>query len=77
MPLPEGDSEAATRVATQVRGVIESNYPGATVLAVESVSGKVSSELFTSGALALALAMLGSRSTSGSASNGSSAPARS
>jgi preprotein translocase subunit SecF len=59
MPLPEGDEAAATRVATQVRGVIESNYPGATVLAVESVSGKVSGELFTSGAWALALAMLG------------------
>jgi preprotein translocase subunit SecF len=59
MPLPEGDAAAATRVATQVRGVIESNYPGSTVLAVESVSGKVSNELFTSGAWALALAMLG------------------
>jgi preprotein translocase subunit SecF len=59
MPLPEGDDAAATRVATQVRGVIEGNYPGATVLAVESVSGKVSGELFTSGAWALALAMLG------------------
>ena len=59
MPLPEGDAAAATRVATEVRGVIESNYPGATVLAVESVSGKVSGELFRSGAIALALAMLG------------------
>jgi len=59
MPLPEGDEAAAARVATQVRGVINANYPGATVLAVESVSGKVSDELFRSGALALALAMLG------------------
>ena len=59
MPLPEGDKDAATRVATQVRGAIESNYPGATVLAVESVSGEVSEELLRSGALALALAMLG------------------
>jgi len=59
MPLPEGDDAAAARVATQVRGVLEQNYPGATVLAVDSVSGKVSEELFTSGALAIALAMLG------------------
>jgi preprotein translocase subunit SecF len=59
MPLPEGDAEAATRVATQVRGVIQGNYPGARVLAVDSVSGEVSEELFTDGALALALAMLG------------------
>jgi len=59
MPLPEGDDAAAARVATQVRGVIQQNYPEATVLAVESVSGKVSGELFRSGAIALALAMLG------------------
>jgi len=59
MPLPEGDDAAAARVATQVRTVIQQNYPGATVLAVESVSGKVSGELFRSGAIALALAMLG------------------
>lgn len=59
MPLPDGDEAAAARVATQVRTTVESNYPGATVLAVESVSGKVSEELFTSGAWAIALAMLG------------------
>jgi len=59
LPLPEGDEAAAARVATQVRTSIESNHPGATVLAVDSVSGKVSDELFKSGALAIALAMLG------------------
>ena len=59
MPLPEGDEAAAVRVATQVRGVVEGNYPGATVLAVDSVSGKVSGELLTSGAWSIALAMLG------------------
>ena len=59
LPLPEGDEAAANRVATQVRGVIQSNYPGAQVLAVDTVSGKVSGELFRSGAIAIALAMLG------------------
>jgi preprotein translocase subunit SecF len=60
LALPEGDeAEAAARQATQVRGVIAANYPGAQVLAVDSVSGKVSEELFRSGAIAIALAMLG------------------
>jgi len=59
LPLPEGDEAAANRVASAVRGTIQQNYPGAQVLAVDSVSGKVSNELFRSGALAIALAMLG------------------
>jgi preprotein translocase subunit SecF len=59
LPLPEGDEAAANRVASQVRGVIAANYPGAQVLAVDTVSGKVSNELFRDGALAIALAMLG------------------
>ncbi len=59
MPLPDDDREAATRIATQVRGVIEANYPGASVLAVESVSGQVSEELLWDGLLAITLAMLG------------------
>ena len=59
LPLPEGDEAAANRVASQVRGVIQTNYPGAQVLAVDTVSGRVSNELFRSGALAIALAMLG------------------
>lgn len=59
LPLPEGDDGAAVRVATQVRSVVERNYPGATVLAVDSVSGKVSNELYSSGLWAILLAMLG------------------
>ena len=59
LPLPEGDEGAAARVATQVRGVVQANYPGAQVLAVDSVSGRVSGELLKSGALSIALAMLG------------------
>ncbi|HEY0116683.1 MAG TPA: protein translocase subunit SecF [Allosphingosinicella sp.] len=59
MPLPEGDEAAAARVASQVRGVIAANHPGAQVLSIDSVSGKVSGELFRSGAIAIALAMLG------------------
>jgi preprotein translocase subunit SecF len=59
LPLPEGDDAAASRQATAVRGMIQQNHPGAQVLAVDSVSGKVSGELFRSGALAIALAMLG------------------
>jgi preprotein translocase subunit SecF len=59
MPLPEGGEEAASRTATQVRDLITSRYQGARIDAVETVSGKVSNELFRSGSLAVALAMLG------------------
>jgi len=58
-PVPESDDPAAAdRAATQIKQTIERNYPGATVGAVESVSGKVSNELFRQGALSLALAMV-------------------
>ena len=59
MPLPEGGEEAASRVATQVRAIINERYPDARFDAVETVSGKVSGELFRSGAWAIGLAMLG------------------
>ena len=59
MPLPEGGEEAASRTATQVRDLITSRYQGARIDAVETVSGKVSNELFRSGSLAVALAMIG------------------
>ncbi|MES2443707.1 MAG: protein translocase subunit SecF [Pseudomonadota bacterium] len=58
-PLPEGDSTAAEKAASKIRATIEQAYPGAHVGAVESVSGKVSNELFRTGFLALALAMVG------------------
>jgi preprotein translocase subunit SecF len=56
-PLPEGGESAADQAARRVRGAIEQGYPGARVGAVESVSGKVSRELFRTGAISLALAM--------------------
>lgn len=59
MPLPEGGEAAAAQVASQVRATITERYPEARFDAVETVSGKVSEELFRSGALAIALAMLG------------------
>src|SRR5687768_8098983 len=59
LPKPEGGEAAANRAATQVRGLLEQNYPGARIDAVETVSGKVSEELATDGALAIGLAMLG------------------
>ena len=59
MPLPEGGEAAASRAASQVRQLITRDYPGARVDAVETVSGKVSGELFRSGSWAIALAMLG------------------
>jgi preprotein translocase subunit SecF len=59
LPRPEGDEAAANRAATRVRTMLEQQYPGARVDAVETVSGKVSEELARDGALAIALAMLG------------------
>ena len=59
MPLPEGGETAATRAATQVRAAITQIHPDARFDAVETVSGKVSQELLRSGALAIALAMIG------------------
>lgn len=59
MPLPEGGEAAASQAATQVRQVISQRYPDARFDAVETVSGKVSQELFRSGAWAIGLSMLG------------------
>lgn len=58
-PLPDdADETAADRAATRIKTTIEQAYPGAKVGGVESVSGKVSNELFRTGAISLALAML-------------------
>ena len=59
LPKPEGGEAAANRAASTVRGMLQQQYPGARVDAVDTVSGKVSEELATDGALAIALAMLG------------------
>jgi preprotein translocase subunit SecF len=57
-PLPEGGDTAAEEAATKMRTAIEGNFPGAKVTGVESVSGKVSGELFRTGAWALSIAMI-------------------
>lgn len=55
----EGDeADLASAVSTRVTQMIESEYAGARIDSVDSVSGKVSGELFEAGALALGLAML-------------------
>ena len=59
LPRPEGGEAAANRAATRVRTMLQQQYPGARVDAVETVSGKVSEELARDGGLAIALAMLG------------------
>ena len=59
LPRPEGGEAAANRAASQVRAMLTAQYPGARIDSVETVSGKVSEELATDGALAIILAMLG------------------
>jgi preprotein translocase subunit SecF len=59
LPKPEGGEAAANAVASKVRTMLQQQYPGARVDSVETVSGKVSEELATDGALAITLAMLG------------------
>lgn len=58
LPLPSGGDAAANTAADRVRQAITSSYPGARIVAVDTVSGKVSGELFSKGAWALGLAML-------------------
>jgi preprotein translocase subunit SecF len=58
LPLPPGDEAAANIAGSRVRQAITAAYPN-TVFAVDTVSGKVSNELYRSGALAIALAILG------------------
>lgn len=59
MPLPPGDEAAANRAADRVKAAVTAVHPGARFDAVETVSGKVSDELYGQGSLAIALAMLG------------------
>ncbi|MEO6255188.1 MAG: protein translocase subunit SecF [Sphingomicrobium sp.] len=59
LPKPDGGEAAANRAASRVRGMLEAQYPGARIDAVETVSGKVSEELAADGALSIVLAMLG------------------
>ena len=59
LPRPEGGEAAANAAATRVRQLLGQQYPGSRVDSVETVSGKVSEELATDGALAIGLAMVG------------------
>lgn len=59
LPLPEGGEEAANIAADRVKAAILAGHPDARFDAVETVSGKVSNELFVTGAWAIGLAMLG------------------
>jgi preprotein translocase subunit SecF len=60
MKLPDAEDTSLTdQMVREIRGVIEENHPDARIDGVESVSGKVSDELFRSGMIALGLAMLG------------------
>ena len=59
MPLPPGDEAAANAAADKVKQTVMESFPGTRFDAVETVSGKVSGELFRTGAWAIALAMLG------------------
>ena len=58
MGLPEGGEDAANKAASRVRTAIQAKHPDAK-FAVDAVSGKVSNELYRSGAISIALAMLG------------------
>ena len=59
LPKPEGGEAAANAGASRVRAMLEQEYPGTRIDAVDTVSGKVSEELALDGALAITLAMLG------------------
>jgi preprotein translocase subunit SecF len=58
MPLPAGEEDAANIAAQEVRQLIETNYSGASIDAVETVSGRVSNELYRAGAFAMLFAMI-------------------
>lgn len=62
MKLPAGSDdkpELAQAMANKITATIKAAHPDARIDGVDSVSGKVSGELFTTGMLALGLAMLG------------------
>ncbi len=62
LKLPKGaekNPDLANKMADRITGSLKSQYPGVRIDGVDSVSGKVSSELFTKGFLALLAAALG------------------
>jgi preprotein translocase subunit SecF len=62
MKLPDGadkNPELANAMASKITGQLKADYPGVRIDGVDSVSGKVSEELFSKGMLALLAAMAG------------------
>ena len=59
LPRPDGPESAANEVVTKIRTFLPTAYPGVEVGAAESVSGKVSEELASDGALSIIFAMIG------------------
>ena len=61
MKLPDSDGQVglADSMTREIVSTIEAEHPDARIDGVESVSGKVSDELFETGMLALVLAMIG------------------
>jgi preprotein translocase subunit SecF len=62
MKLPDGADkkpELANTMATKITNQLKADYPGVRIDGVDSVSGKVSEELFSKGILALLAAMAG------------------
>ncbi|MCJ7421495.1 protein translocase subunit SecF [Sphingomicrobium astaxanthinifaciens] len=59
LPKPEGDEAAANAVVSELRAMLEAEYPGVDVGSGESVSGNVSEELAMDGTLSLVFAMIG------------------
>lgn len=58
MPLPEGGDGAANAAASKLKAAISAQHPDAKFGSVDTVSGKVSGELFRTGAISMALAMV-------------------
>jgi preprotein translocase subunit SecF len=59
LPKPGGGDGAANVAATKVKQLIATDYPGARVDSVDTVSGKVSEELADDSAKAIIFAMIG------------------
>ena len=58
MPLPAGGEGAANEAAGKLKAAISARYPAAKFGSIDTVSGKVSGELFRTGAISMALAMI-------------------
>ncbi|MBK5264918.1 MAG: protein translocase subunit SecF [Alphaproteobacteria bacterium] len=57
-PLPQGGEGASNKAAIALKKAVSTGYPGAKFGSVDAVSGKVSGELFRTGAYAMLFAMI-------------------